>query len=143
MEENARAPEISEQDLERPKDETFGVIESWAQLAVGMGETIAKSSFGLAQDFRGETKTRVDATLQWAEDVTRGSFRLARQMTQHTDKIAGEGIARCEYAVMVTLRAMRRTSHDIASLTSTTLSGAVGGNGTIPRPKSNATLAAE
>jgi len=129
MEENTRAPQIREQDLERPGEEKFGVIESWAQLALGMGETVTSTSFGLAQDVRGEVKNRVDATLGWAEEIVRSGFRFARTVSDRSDKLVGESLSRSEYGVQILLRALRRTSHDVAGLTSSTLSGAVTGNG--------------
>lgn len=129
MEESTRAPQIREQDLERPTDEKFGVIESWAQLAIGMGETATSTSFGLAQDVRSEVRNRVDATLGWAEEIMRSGFRFARAVTERSDKLVGEGLSRTEYGLQIFLRALRRTSHDVAGLTSSALSGAVSGNG--------------
>lgn len=129
VEQETATPQVKPKDLERPEDDQFGVIESWIQLGVGMGETVTKAVFGIAQDIRNETKNRVDATLGWSEEMLRGGYRFARQIAQRTDDVVGDALARGEYGTLTTLRAIRRTGHDVASFSSTTFSSAVGGTG--------------
>lgn len=110
-----------------------GVIDSWAQLAIGQVESTATQALGILQDLRAETKHRIDATLNWGDELSQGTFRFARKITDRVDHVTHDAMSRSEHAVLVLCRALRKTSSGIAGLTSSTLAEAVGDGQSAPR----------
>jgi hypothetical protein len=105
-------------------DSQHGVVGSWFQLAIGMTESTANFGFGVAQDSRNEV--RVDATLNFAEQMGVGGFGFLRNIVDRVDRISGEVLGRGESAILVVTRTMRRTGHGMTELASTTLSDTIG-----------------
>lgn len=103
-----------------------GIIGSWWQLAIGMGESTCTFGFGLAQDTRNEVRRRVDVTLGFAEEMGVGTFRFLRKIVERTDLALGEALGRSEAAILVVTRTMRRTGHGITDLATSTLSDTIG-----------------
>jgi hypothetical protein len=119
-------------DVESPErtriqaDSQHGVLGSWFQLAIGMGEATFSFGFGIAQDTRVELRRRSDVTLTFAEEIGIGSFRYLRKIVDRVDRIAGEALGRSEATALVVTRTLRKTGHGVAELASTTLSDTIG-----------------
>jgi hypothetical protein len=107
-------------------DSQHGVLGSWFQLAVGMGEASFSFGFGIAQDTRVELRRRADVTLTFAEEIGIGSFRYARKIIDRFDRIVGEVLGRSEATALVVTRTLRKTGHGVADLASSTLTDTIG-----------------
>jgi hypothetical protein len=107
-------------------DSQHGVVGSWWQLAIGMTESTTNFGFGVAQDSRNEVRRRVDATLNFAEQMGVGGFGFLRNVVERVDRVSGEVLGRGEAAILVVTRTMRRTGHGMTELASTTLSDTIG-----------------
>jgi hypothetical protein len=107
-------------------DSQHGVIGSWWQLGIGMGEASCSFGFGLAQDTRTELRRRADATLTFAEEMGVGGFKFLRKIVERVDRVASEALGRGEAGVLVVTRTLRRTGHGVADLATNTLSDTIG-----------------
>ena len=107
-------------------DAQHGVLGSWWQLAIGMGESTSAFGFGLAQDTRTELRRRADVTLTFAEDMGIGGFRFLRKVIDRVDRVTAESLGRSEAAFLVVTRSLRKTGHGVTELASTTLSDTIG-----------------
>jgi hypothetical protein len=107
-------------------DSQHGVLGSWWQLAIGMGEASYHFGFGVAQDTRAEARRRADATLTFAEEMGVGSFRFLRKLVDRVDRVAAEVLGRSEATALVVTRTLRKTGHGVTELASSTLSDTIG-----------------
>jgi hypothetical protein len=107
-------------------DSQHGVIGSWWQLAIGMGESSCTFGFGLAQETRGELRRRTDVTLTFAEEMGVGTFAFVRRVVDRVDRLVGEGLGRSEAAVLVLTRTLRKTGHGVTDLATSALTDTIG-----------------
>ena len=107
-------------------DSQHGVLGSWWQLAIGMGETSSNFGFGLAQDTRAELRRRVDLTLTFAEDMGVGTFTFVRKVVDRADRVVSEALGRSEAAMLVMTRTLRKTGHGVTDFATSTLTDTIG-----------------
>src|SRR5438046_1066920 len=91
----------SDSDQKIQADSQHGVIGSWWQLGIGMGEASCSFGFGLAQDTRVEIRRRADATLTFGEEMGVGGFKFLRKLVERIDRVVGETLGRGEASVLV------------------------------------------
>lgn len=118
-----------ESDQKIQADSQHGIIGSWWQLAIGMGEASCTFGFGLAQDTRSELRRRADVTLTFAEEMGVGGFKFVRKLVDRIDRVTTEALGRGEAGVLVVTRTLRRTGHGVTDLASTALSDTIGSSG--------------
>lgn len=123
---NTMTPVGSDGDLRIQSDSQHGVLGSWWQLAIGMGESACGFGFGLAQDTRAEVRRRTDLTLNFAEEMGVGSFRFVRKVVERVDRVLSESLGRSEAATLVVTRTLRKTGHGVTDLATTALSDTIG-----------------
>jgi hypothetical protein len=116
----------AESDLKVQADSQHGVIGSWWQLGIGMGEASCNFGFGLAQDTRSELRRRADATLNYAEEMGIGGFKFLRKVVERVDRVTSEALGRSEAGILVVTRTLRRTGHGVTDLATNTLSDTIG-----------------
>jgi len=107
-------------------DSQHGIIGSWWQLGIGMGEASCTFGFGLAQDVRSELRRRADVTLTFAEEMGVGGFKFVRRVVDRMDRVANEALGRGEASLLVVTRTLRRTGHGVTDLASTAISDTIG-----------------
>src|ERR1041385_2844195 len=122
-----------ENDHKIVADSQHGIIGSWWQLAIGMGEASCTFGFGLAQDTRSELRRRADVTLTFAEEMGVGGFKFVRKLVDRVDKVTNEALGRGEAGVLVVTRTLRRTGHGVTDLASTALSDTIGSSNNMRR----------
>jgi hypothetical protein len=116
----------SDGDQRIQSDSQHGIIGSWWQLGIGMGEASCSFGFGLAQDVRSELRRRADVTLTFAEEMGVGGFKFVRRVVERVDRVASEALGRGEAGVLVVTRTLRRTGHGVTDLASTALTDTIG-----------------
>ena len=131
-----------ESDPKIMADSQHGVVGSWWQLGIGMGEASFAFGFGLAQDVRAELRRRTDVTLTFAEEMGIGGFKFVRKVVDRVDRVMNEALSRSEAATLVVTRTLRKTGHGVTDLASTTISDTIGSSAGMRRPDGGARPAA-
>jgi len=110
-----------------------GALVSIATTAIDVGDRSAQTVFGLIHDVRGELRTAVDQSLDAAENVFRGMFRVGKRVTARVDELAAELTASSERAVGSVIRGLRDTTRAAGELAATATAAAIAGDKTDSR----------
>jgi hypothetical protein len=103
-----------------------GLIQTWVEHGVGVGEESVRATFGLLEDIRSETEERVNSTFDWVEGFDRTVFRLARKVVGRINSVATRVISGSEHGWLTLFGAIRRTTRGAAGLASDTVITIVG-----------------
>lgn len=103
-----------------------GLVPSAVYLALDVADKSNSTAIGLLQDMRGELRTAVDSTIDFAENLTRAFFRLGRKATQRIDEGVAETLSTTEKLLNSAVRTARDTTKAATDVVVTATSGVVG-----------------
>jgi hypothetical protein len=109
-----------------------GLVPTAVYLALDVADKGNAAALGVLQDVRSELRTAIDSTLDLAENVTKGFFRLGHKITQRIDDAAGETLNTAERLIGSAVRTARDSTRAAAELASSATAGVVGGGASSP-----------
>lgn len=106
-----------------------GLVPGAVYLALDVADKSNTTAIGLLQDMRGELRTAVDSSIDFAENITRAFFRLGRKAAQRIDEAVAETLSTSEKLLSGAVRTARDTTKAATEVAITATSGVVGGEG--------------
>jgi hypothetical protein len=103
-----------------------GFVPGAVYLALDVADKGNTTAIGLLQDVRGELRTAVDSTIDFAENITKAFFRLGRKATQRVDEALSDTLVTTEKLLGGAVRTARDTTKAATDVVVTATSGAIG-----------------
>jgi len=93
-----------------------GLFSSMVTQTAELSEKLTTTCFGFVRDVRSEINQRVLGTLTFVESAQQGVFKLIRNFSDRTDKLAEDMIDTAENLTLGTVRAVRDTGHGVTGI---------------------------
>jgi hypothetical protein len=103
-----------------------GFVPGAVYLALDVADKGNTTAIGLLQDVRGELRTAVDSTIDFAENITKAFFRLGRKATQRVDEAVSDTLGTTEKLLGGAVRTARDTTKAATDVVVTATSGVIG-----------------
>jgi len=103
-----------------------GLVPGAVYLALDVADKGNSTAIGLLQDVRGELRTAVDSSIDFAENISRAFFRLGRKAAQRVDEAVAETLSTTEKLLSGAVRTARDTTKAATDVVTTATSGVVG-----------------
>lgn len=97
-------------------NEKHNVLPKVAFFAIDVADRSQSTAIAVLDDARRELRAAVDHSIEFAEKLTLGAFRLARHVVTKVDDAAGDALGRANHVFGSTLAVARETTKTAADL---------------------------